>query len=82
MLQRFAITYFVCASIEFIFLFVYKLKWLAMLGKRIPNLVIDLYYTSFQWVIMVVLEMIWLAITFGLKFDDCPRLDSQRMYLL
>ena len=52
-----------------------------MLAKRIPNLVIDLYYTSFQWVIMVVLEMIWIAITFGLEFDNCPRLDSLIMYL-
>ncbi|KAI6656562.1 Heparan-alpha-glucosaminide N-acetyltransferase-like [Oopsacas minuta] len=72
-LQRFAITYFVCASIEFIFLFVYRIKWLAKLATWIPNLAIDLYYTSFQWVIMFVIEIIWLAITFGLQFDDCPR---------
>lgn len=72
-LQRFAITYFVCASIEFVFLFVYKLKWLEKLGKLLPNLVADLYYSSFQWIIMLILEMIWLIVTLGVELEGCPR---------
>ena len=65
-----------CASIEFIFIFVYKIRYLVALAKWVPNFVIELYYTSFQWVIMVVLELIWIAITFGLEFDNCPRSDK------
>ena len=71
-LQRFAITYFVCASIEFLFLFVYKIKCLVALAKRVPNFVIELYHSSFQWAIMIIFEIIWVAITFGLQFDNCP----------
>jgi heparan-alpha-glucosaminide N-acetyltransferase len=74
-LQRFAISYFVCAMLEIIQLhyngYIYQIEesfeqvsWKSRFK--------EIFLYKFQWLVMMIITLVWLLITFAMPVPGCP----------
>lgn len=81
-LQRFAITFFCCALIELIYFrfndYKYfdqnsiEISWHTSKWLTIKLFLKEIFYYPLQWIIILLIAFVWLALTFLLPVDGCP----------
>ena len=80
-LQRLSISYFVCASLELIYLIINRFSYHevtcfdADYNRRLKifyNHFKEIIYYSFQWIIIIIISVTWVLITYLMPVPGCP----------